>query len=90
MPRIGQLGRSELLFVLPAFTSRRLFGAISFMPQEERDGFLKSLVLGHHGLGHPGDLIGERDGGDLRCGAAPHSTNWRRSVSIETTSKLIV
>src|SRR6478609_8848721 len=30
------------------------------------DGFLVSLALSHHGPDHSRDLIGERDGGDLR------------------------
>jgi hypothetical protein len=28
-------------------------------------GLFVTLPLGHHGPGHPRDLIGERDGGDL-------------------------
>ena len=37
-------------------------------------GFLVSLALGHHRPGHPGDLVGERDGRDLRRVAAPATT----------------
>src|SRR5580704_1303526 len=37
--------------------------------RRKRDGFLVPLTLGHHCPCHPGDLIGERDGGDL--GGAP-------------------
>jgi hypothetical protein len=33
--------------------------------RRKRDGFLVALTLGHHGPGHPCDLVGERDGGDL-------------------------
>src|SRR4030042_51362 len=29
------------------------------------DGFLVELALSHHGPSHSGDLVGERDGGDL-------------------------
>jgi hypothetical protein len=32
----------------------------------ERDGFFVALALGHHGPGHPGELVGECDGRDLR------------------------
>src|SRR6516164_3562798 len=32
----------------------------------ERNWLLVALALSHHCPGHPGDLIGERDGGDLR------------------------
>src|SRR5678816_3926211 len=38
-------------------------GAISL--RRKRGGFLVSLSLGHHRLGHPGKLVGERDGRDL-------------------------
>src|SRR5262245_49105300 len=34
--------------------------------RRKRDGLLISLALGHHGPGHPGDLVGKRDGGNLR------------------------
>jgi hypothetical protein len=30
------------------------------------DGLLITLALGHHGTGHPRNLVGKRDGGDLR------------------------
>src|SRR5438034_3667440 len=33
--------------------------------RRKRDGFLVALALGHHGPSHSGDLVGERDGGDL-------------------------
>src|SRR5450759_973660 len=33
--------------------------------RRECDGFLVALAPGHHGPGHPRDLVGERDGGDL-------------------------
>ena len=39
-------------------------GAISL--RRKRDGFLVTFTLGHHGPGHSGDLVGKRDGGDLR------------------------
>src|SRR6202162_2910413 len=32
----------------------------------KRDGFLVAFAPGHHCPGHPGDLVCERDGGDLR------------------------
>src|SRR5213592_3578078 len=32
----------------------------------KRDGLLVTLALGHHGPGHPRNLVGKRDGGDLR------------------------
>ena len=44
-------------------TSRRLASAIS--SRRKRDGFLVALALSHHGPSHPGNLVGERDGGDL-------------------------
>ena len=36
-------------------------------PRSRRKGdrFLVALALGHHGPSHSGDLVGERDGGDL-------------------------
>src|SRR4029450_1332200 len=33
--------------------------------RRERDGFLVAFVPGHHRPGHPGELVGERDGSDL-------------------------
>jgi hypothetical protein len=36
----------------------------------KRDGFLVALAFGHHGPGHPRNLVGKRDGGNL-C-MAPH------------------
>jgi hypothetical protein len=33
--------------------------------RRECDGFLVAFPLCHHGPRHPGDLVGERDGGDL-------------------------
>ena len=37
-------------------------GAISFTLRRECDGFFVSLTSGHHGPGHPRDLVGKRDG----------------------------
>ena len=37
--------------------------------RRKRDGLLVTLALGHHGPGHPRNLVGKRDGGDL--GRAP-------------------
>ena len=37
--------------------------------RRERDEFLVAFVSGHHRPGHPGEFVGERDGGDL--GGAP-------------------
>src|ERR1700704_1645485 len=34
--------------------------------RRKRDGLLISLALGHHGPGHPRNLISKRDGSDLR------------------------
>src|SRR6266581_8138818 len=34
--------------------------------RRKRDGLLVTLALGHHGPGHPRNLVGKRDGGDLR------------------------
>ena len=34
--------------------------------RRECDGFFISFALGHHGPRHPCDLVGERDGSDLR------------------------
>src|SRR5512143_3549634 len=33
--------------------------------RRKRDGLLVALALSHHGPSHPGELVGERDGGDL-------------------------
>src|SRR5450759_65561 len=33
--------------------------------RRKRDGFPVALAPGHHGPGHAGNLVGERDGGDL-------------------------
>src|SRR5260370_31220321 len=37
--------------------------------RRKRDGLLVTLALGHHGPGHPRNLVSQRDGGDL--GRAP-------------------
>src|SRR5258705_503723 len=37
--------------------------------RRQRDGLFVTLALGHHGPGHPRNLVGKRDGGDL--GRAP-------------------
>jgi len=34
--------------------------------RRKRDGLLVTLALGHHGPGHPRNLVRKRDGGDLR------------------------
>src|ERR1017187_9746797 len=38
--------------------------ARSRLPRK-RDGFLVALAFGHHGPGHPRNLVGKRDGGNL-------------------------
>src|SRR5665213_1201171 len=53
----------------PTFTSRRgirrdLVYAASL--RRKRDGFFVTLAFGHHGPGHPCNLVGKRDGGNLR------------------------
>ena len=53
-----------VLFALPTFTSRRMPGVIS--SSRERGWFLIAFALGHHRPRHPCDLVGERDGRDLR------------------------
>jgi hypothetical protein len=53
-----------VLFALPTFTSRRNVGAISL--RRQCDGFLGALTFGHHRPRHPGELVGERNGGDPR------------------------
>ena len=53
-----------MLFALPTFTSRRMSGAI--LLRRKRDRLLVTLAPGHHGPGHSGDLVGKRDGGNLR------------------------
>ena len=60
----GSTGSAYVLFALPTFTSRRLTGAIS-LPRK-RGGLFVTLALGHHRPGHPRNLVGKRDGGDLR------------------------
>jgi hypothetical protein len=52
-----------VLFALPTFTSRRLPGAIS-LPRK-CDGLFVTFALGHHGPGHPRNLVGKRYRGDL-------------------------
>jgi hypothetical protein len=47
----------------PTFTSRRLPGAIS-LPRK-CDGLFVTFALGHHGPGHPRNLVGKRYRGDL-------------------------
>src|ERR1700761_2756882 len=44
-------------------------GVVSSHSRREGGGFLISFVPGHHCPGHPGELVGERDRGDL-CGTA--------------------
>src|SRR4029450_10236692 len=39
--------------------------------RRKRDGFLVAFALGHHGPSHPRDLVGKRDGGDLRRSPRP-------------------
>jgi hypothetical protein len=34
--------------------------------RRKRDGFLVAFTFGHHGPDHSGDLVGKRNGGDLR------------------------
>src|SRR5262249_18185974 len=53
-----------VLFALPTVTSRQMSGAISFTPQAQRAPI--TLVLRHHRPDHSGNLVGERDGGNLR------------------------
>jgi hypothetical protein len=50
--------------LLPTFTSRRMSGATSL--RRKRDGFFVAFTFGHHGPDHSGDLVGKRNGGDLR------------------------
>ena len=45
----------------------------------ERDGFLVALTLRHLGPSHSGNLIGERDGGDL-CRPAHQQSREPRPV----------
>ena len=59
----GSTGSALRVVRPPNFTSRRLTGAISFT--RKRDGLLVPLALGHHGPGHPRDLVGKCDGGNL-------------------------
>src|SRR5476649_313267 len=40
------------------------YPARSRLPRK-RDGFLVTLTSGHHGPGHPCNLVSKRDGGDL-------------------------
>ena len=47
----------------PTFTSRRVSARSRL--RRQCYGFLVSLTSGHHRPGHPRDLVGERDGGDL-------------------------
>src|SRR5258705_10086201 len=62
-----------LLAGLPART-KRTSGDVGYhagCPARSRlprkcDGLLVTLTLGHHGPGHPCNLVGKRDGGDLR------------------------
>src|SRR6476469_1499346 len=60
----GSTGSALRAVRLPTFTSRRMSGAISFTPQARL--LLITLAPGHHGPGHSGDLVGKRDGGNLR------------------------
>ena len=48
----------------PNFTSRRMPGVIS--SSRERGWLLIAFALGHHRPRYPCDLVGERDGRDLR------------------------
>ena len=60
----GSTGSALVLFALPTVTSRRISDVISL--RRKRDGFLVAFALGHHGPSYPRDLVGKRDGGDLR------------------------
>jgi hypothetical protein len=52
----------------------QIWFSLQFFPARSRlprkcDGIPISFTLGHHGPGHPRNLVGERDGGNL--GRAP-------------------
>src|SRR6516164_6439618 len=53
-----------VLFALPTVTSTPESPARSRL-RRECGGFLVAFVPGHHRPGHPGEFIGERDGGNL-------------------------
>jgi hypothetical protein len=53
---------------LPTFTSRRISARSRL--RRKRDGFSVALASGHHRPGHPGDLVGECEGGNL--GRSPY------------------
>ena len=52
-----------MLFALPTVTSRRMSGMISL--RRERGRFSVLLTSRHHRPCHPGELVGQCDGGDL-------------------------
>ena len=61
----GSTALHYVLFALPTFTSRRMSRL-----RRKRDGFSVALASGHHRPGHPGDLVGECEGGNL--GRSPY------------------
>jgi len=56
-----------VLFALPTFTSRRMSARSRL--RRKRDGLLVTLALGHHGPGHPRNLVASAMAADL--GRAP-------------------
>jgi hypothetical protein len=76
---IAESTGSALRAVRPSqpFTSRRMPPRSRL--RRERDRFLVALALRHHRPGHAGELVGERDGGDL--GWSPRQQRRERQRS---------
>src|SRR5260221_12268763 len=69
MARVGcpdrRIDRLCITCCLPSQPSHHVgYPARSRLPRK-CDGLLVTLTLGHHGPGHPRNLVGKRDGGDL-------------------------
>ena len=68
--------------VLPPCQYRMLAGGTEDKEHAMSQKLDTSFVPGHHGPGHPGEFVGERDGGDL--GGSPIASRKEAALSAQT------